>query len=354
MSRREDLLSCWRRTGYKRGHWDFNLCPDLTKEFEKRYPGNGGDYGTYFGFTMKNIGPGKFKFVDHDAYRRYHTKLSPEGWTNDYGVGYERGSEKAKHMHRMICPMSGIDSLDRIKEYPFIDFADADYSRQKAEADAIKKEDRVAVGYMAMTVWEASWYLRGMEDMMADMMTGDPIADYIFDKVTRNSMINARHYAEAGADVLYIGDDIGMQKTAMMSHELYRSYIKPRLIKIIDSAKKIKPDIIVVYHSCGYVLPFIDDLIEAGIDVLNPVQPECMSFEEVHERWGDRLSFLGTIGTQTTMPFGAPADVRREVEKNLSIAGDRGGLMCAPTHMLEPEVPWENIMAYMDACGNFK
>ena len=98
----------------------------------------------------------------------------------------------------------------------------------------------------------------------------------------------------------------------------------------------------------------IPHLIEAGIDVLDPVQPECMDFGEIHAAYGDVLSFHGTIGTQTTMPFGTPDDVRREVFKNLDIAGDKGGLFVAPTHMLEPEVPVENLVAYINACKEYK
>ena len=103
--------------------------------------------------------------------------------------------------------------------------------------------------------------------------------------------------------------------------------------------------ILVFYHSCGYVLPFIGHLLDAGVDVLNPVQPECMDFAEVHARYGDRISFHGTIGTQTTMPFGTPDEVRRVVFTNLDIAGAKGGLLPAPTHLLEPEVPVENVIA---------
>ena len=96
--------------------------------------------------------------------------------------------------------------------------------------------------------------------------------------------------------------------------------------------------------------PFIEDLIDAGIDVLNPVQPECMDFKEIHDAYGDRLSFWGTLGTQTTLPFGTPEEVRELVLRNLKIAGPKGGLLCTPTHLVEPEVPWENMEAYVEAC----
>ena len=144
-----------------------------------------------------------------------------------------------------------------------------------------------------------------------------------------------------------------MQRTPMMSRELYCQWLKPRLEKVIRAAKAVKGDILIFYHSCGYVEPFIDDLIEAGVDVLDPVQPECMDFAEIHARYGDRLSFHGTIGTQTTMPYGTPEEVRREVFRNLDIAGSRGGLLVCPTHMLEPEVPVENVAAYIEACRDY-
>lgn len=100
--------------------------------------------------------------------------------------------------------------------------------------------------------------------------------------------------------------------------------------------------------------PLIDDFIEAEIDVLNPVQPECMDFKDIHAEFGDRVSFWGTIGTQTTMPFGTPSEVKEAVHRNLKIAGPQGGLLCSPTHLVEPEVLWENILAYINACKTFK
>ena len=118
--------------------------------------------------------------------------------------------------------------------------------------------------------------------------------------------------------------------------------------------KEVRPDIIVIYHSCGYIESFINYLIDAGIDVLNPIQAECMEFREIYEKYGDRISFHGTIGTQTVMPFGTPEEVKENVWGNLDIAGEKGGLMVAPTHLLEPEVPWANILAYAEACREYK
>jgi uroporphyrinogen decarboxylase len=135
---------------------------------------------------------------------------------------------------------------------------------------------------------------------------------------------------------------------------MYRTWLKPRLTRVIAAAKAAKPDILISYHSCGYVLPFIDDLIDAGVDILNPVQPECMAFAELQAQYGERLSFNGTIGTQQLMPYGTPQQVRDEVRRNLELAGEKGGLFCCPTHMLEPEVPWANVEAYVEAVKHFR
>jgi uroporphyrinogen decarboxylase len=98
-------------------------------------------------------------------------------------------------------------------------------------------------------------------------------------------------------------------------------------------------------------MAIVDDLIEIGVTVLNPVQPECMDVVEVKRRWGDKLAFWGTIGTQSVMPFGTPEDVKREVKRMIELFAT--GLVIAPTHVLEPDVPWENIVAFFEAVEEF-
>ena len=139
-----------------------------------------------------------------------------------------------------------------------------------------------------------------------------------------------------------------------MSEVLYGTWLKPRLKRIIDEVKKVNPDILIFYHSCGLIEPLIPQLIEAGIDVLNPIQCECMDFEEIYKKYGSQVSFHGTIGTQTVMPHGTPEEVKQAVWENLDVAGEKGGLFVAPTHMVEPEVPLENILAYVEACRTYR
>jgi uroporphyrinogen decarboxylase len=117
--------------------------------------------------------------------------------------------------------------------------------------------------------------------------------------------------------------------------------------------KSIHPETRIHYHSDGNIFDIVGDLIDAGVDILNPLQPECLDVDEVHRRYGGRVTFDGAIGTQSTMPFGTPDDVRARVKEVIDKYGRNGGLMIAPTHVLEPEVPLENIDAFFDACREY-
>ena len=354
MNKRDNLLSLLRRKGYSEVPVVFMLCPSLEKEY-KRQTGAEVHYTEYFQMPWQNVRGLLLSNQDSESFRKYYPfELKPGSIIDHWGLAHEPGSEAAKHMTRMRHPLQGIEELETIMEYPFPDFQKASADHQKKEVEQIHAKGLAALGNMQCTIWETAWYMRSMEDLMVDMMTEDEKAGFLLDKVTESACMRAEAFVRAGVDILFLGDDIGMQNRTLISEKLYVTWLKPRLKKVINAAKSIKPDVIIFYHSCGFAAPFIPHLMEAGIDVLNPVQPECMDFKEIHELYGDRLSFHGTLGTQTTMPFGTPEDVRREVFKNLELAGDKGGLFVAPTHILEPEVPWENIIAYVKACKDFK
>ena len=355
MNQRENLISLYRRKGYEKVPFSFSLCPSLMEKFREVY-GTDKSPAELFGFASRNVGDGILRAEDKDVSRfeKYYTDLKPGSTIDIWGVGHEPGSSAAAHMTYMRNPLKNCETVSEMEEYPFPDFTKADYSHQKEQVDAIHAAGLAAEGGMQMTIWEAAWYMRGMEELMMDMLEEDEKADYILDYVTKQSCYRAMKYAEAGCDTIFLGDDVGMQHSIMMSERLYCDYLKPRLKQVIDAARKVNPDVLILYHSDGYVEPFIPHLIEIGVDVLNPIQPECMDFGKIHAQFGDRLSFNGTIGTQTTMPFGTPDDVRRAVFTNLEIAGDKGGLLPCPTHLLEPEVPWANIEAFIKACEDFK
>lgn len=129
----------------------------------------------------------------------------------------------------------------------------------------------------------------------------------------------------------------------MIHPDLWRKFLKPLMAEFISELKGINPDVMIAYHSDGKITPIIPDLIEIGLDVLNPVQPACMDPAAIKEEYGDRLSFWGTIDVQNTLPFGTPEEVRDEVLHRLETVGWNGGLIIGPTHNVQLDTSQENF-----------
>jgi len=363
MTPRENLLSLYRRNGFESAPVYFHLCPELEQTFERNYPDQG-SYADVFEFPMGVIADPGFPWVAEAPgfvpdrnwdYGLYYDPPIAEGARMDiWGVAHEPGGEGAHHMTRMRNPLERLDSIEQLQDYPWPDFAAANWSYLDAEIAAIQARGLAAQVWMECTIWETAWYMRRMDLIMTEMAMEDEKAVFILDKITDLACLRAEKYAAAGADIIALGDDIGMQNSIMMSVDMYRQWLKPRLMRVIAAARRAKPDVIIQYHSCGHVTELIPELIDAGIDVLNPIQPECMDAVEIFTRHGDAIAFNGSIGTQTTMPFATPQEVKDTVKRNLDAVGEAGGLFCCPTHMLEPEVPWANIEAYVEACREYK
>ena len=310
MTNRENFLSLLRRQGYERVPVEFVLCPHLQEVCRKELGAE--DYEEYFGMPWRRVDDLRLKDQDVEKFRKFYDKKPlAEGADIDiWGVGHEK-SPNSMHMTYMRHPMENMDTLEEIENYPFPDFASADGSHQPEQVKKIKERDLIALGDMQMTIWECAWYMRSMEELFCDMMMEDEKAEFLFDKVTELSMTRALSYAKAGVDVLFLGDDIGMQHTIMMSEELYTTWIQPRLKKIIDAVKAVNPDILIFYHSCGFIEPLIPHLIEAGIDVLNPIQSECMDFEEISQKVrGARFPSTERSARRRLCRKGTPQEVR--------------------------------------------
>jgi uroporphyrinogen-III decarboxylase len=151
-----------------------------------------------------------------------------------------------------------------------------------------------------------------------------------------------------GVDMIWTGDDIGTQNTMLMSPETWRRFLKPRMARFISTLKAINPALKVAYHSDGCIYEVVPELIEIGVDVLNPIQPRSMDPALLKERYGNSLCFWGTIDEQRTLPFGSPEDVREEVASRLRTVGKGGGLIIGPTHHVQLDTPVENILALVD------
>ena len=141
----------------------------------------------------------------------------------------------------------------------------------------------------------------------------------------------------------------------MMSRKMWQRYFKPHLKTIIDTCRMANPELAVFWHSDGNIEPIIPDLIEVGIDILNPVQPDVLDPTRLKELYGDRLTFFGTVGTPRLWSWGTPGEVRAEVRERITTVGKGGGLIIAPAYDLEPaeNIPWANVEAFFDAVSEF-
>jgi uroporphyrinogen decarboxylase len=283
-------------------------------------------------------------------YRVYHREfLGRDGFTID-GNGCGHQGHGFYHFTEYISPLRNAQTGAEIRAYPVVsnqDWLDDQLHAAAAAAHARGDTAGVFVGHM----YENAWQVRGYEPFLMDLLTQRDWAEWLLDRYCENNLRVAVAAARADYDMIATGDDVANQTALMFQPALWREVMKPRWAQVIAAAKAIKPGIHVWYHSDGNVEVILDDLVEIGIDILNPVQPECVDPLAIRRRYGRRLAFDGCVGTQTTFPFGTPADMARVVrELGERLDARRGGLMLSPTHVLEPEVTPENVAAFFAAC----
>jgi len=202
-------------------------------------------------------------------------------------------------------------------------------------------------------LFEAAWRLRGLENFMLDLIERPEWAHFLLDRLTDLARRNALALAQAGIDVLALDDDVGMPGTMMIGPDTWRTFFKPRLADIIAAARAINPDLRVLFHSDGFFEPIIGDLIDIGVDAINPLQPEHMDAVRIRQRFGPRLALWGTVGRQTTFSFASPAEIGREVRLRIETLGRAGLILCPAYDIDEPDIPPENIRAFLAAVEKY-
>jgi uroporphyrinogen-III decarboxylase len=207
------------------------------------------------------------------------------------------------------------------------------------------KREYWIVGVTVTTVFETAWALRGYEKTLMDLVADPDFAERLLDIPFRYHLTAAERLARMGVDMIWIGDDVGTQNRMLMSPATWRRFFKPRMATLISTLKRVNPEVQIAYHSDGVITPIIPDLIEIGLDVLNPVQPRSMDPEQLKKEFGERLCFWGSMDEQYTLPFGTPAEVEAEVLKRLKTLGRSGGLILGPTHHVQLDTPLENFWA---------
>jgi uroporphyrinogen decarboxylase len=323
---------------------DVGAISGFTQPVQRRFMQETGaeDAAEYFDYDLRCVSVSPQRTVDPLPYHR--TPL-PEGTTFDaWGIGTWAGGAEGTY-ERSFPPLHEALTLDEIIAYPspHLDTSGV------AERVATYHDRGYPVAGYAGSIYEWSWWLRGMAPFMMDLLAEPEIAQAILDKVTGFTTALALESARLGIDVLCCYDDAGMQTGMQIAPELWRNFIKPYWARVITTVHTVYPDAIFFLHSCGDISPIVPDIIEVGFTILHPIQPECMDVRAVKALYGDRLVPCATLGAQQCMAFGTPEDVAREVARLKREVGYDNRCLFCPSNMIQPETPWENILAFVEA-----
>jgi uroporphyrinogen decarboxylase len=291
----------------------------------------------------------QYKPLDFTKYWENQT-LSEGSFINHLGV--VEVPSGFYHFTGYISPLRNATSISELETYPITEVRHIDFAPVRKMVEDAHSQGRVArawIGHM----YEDAWQIRGYEQFLVDMLDHPSWAECLLERLFQKNYILAEGFAKAGVDLFTTGDDVANQRAMMFDVKTWRNMMLSRWKKVWRRIKEVNPNAKIWYHSDGNIFDIIPDLIEAGVDILNPVQPECLDLDDVHRKFGKKLTFDGCMGTQTTMPFGSSDDVRCRVEEIIAKYGQNGGLIISPTHILEPEVPLANIQAFYDACRSY-
>jgi uroporphyrinogen decarboxylase len=285
---------------------------------------------------------------------RFTPWLGPEataalasGEVDEWGVWWRQGT--FHHFARVESPLRTVRQPRELDEYPWPDVAQPYRFEGLTRRVEALHERGLAVAAFAGSIFERAWYLRGMQQLLLDMCEMPAMARALLQRTAACQRYAAEQFAAAGVDIVITGDDVATQRGLLMRIEMWREFLKPLQTATARAVKQTRPGCYVFYHCDGNVEPLIPDLIETGVEILNPLQPECLDPAAIKRRYGRRLSFWGTVSVQRTMAFGTPDEVRAEVHQRIRDVACGGGLILAPAHVLGPEVPWENIVAFFQA-----
>jgi uroporphyrinogen decarboxylase len=293
--------------------------------------------------------PADFKFVfrDEGAY---------EAYTDEWGIGWQKPKEGGFYYDMYIHPLANAEKLENFKTFEFPDPLD-DHRFQNLRRDAeaaVEQGKAVALTGPCSGILEMYAWTRGFEQFYIDLAIKHEFIAYMLDRLVEfKCAFWQRALAEIGdlVDVVLEYDDLGVQRSLMFSPETYRKIIKPRHEKLFSFIKQQAPAKL-FFHSCGAVRPLIGDLIDAGIDILNPIQISAagMDPKELKQEFGRDLVFWGGgVDTQGVLGAGTPEEVKEDVRRNIEALAPGGGFVFAAVHDIQANVPPENIMAMWEA-----
>lgn len=244
-------------------------------------------------------------------------------------------------------PLSQAQSVEDLKQHPWPTPDWWDFRPLPEIMRALDAHQECHIRFRIGSVFEIGWQLRGLEEFMLDLGTQPALPLYIMDRLTEIYEENLRRVLEIAGDrldMVYFYDDVGTQNSLMVSKKMWKEYVRPYHVRLIDLAHKHgKP---VMYHTDGAIYPLIPDFIEMGVDVLNPIQPDAkgMEMDKLKAEFGDRLVFHGGVDIMRTLPKGKPEQVIAEVQDRVRVLGPGGGYILCSSHHIQPDTPIGNVL----------
>ena len=281
------------------------------------------------------------------------TLSRPDGLLEDeWGFVYRRVPHPfGTYMEIVGRPLDGISTAREVARYRPPNPAAP--GRFDAARDQVERygQTHALLGIIECTIFEMAWNLVGLQPFLEDMALGREYVGPPLDAVADYSTGIGLALIDLGADALLTGDDLGMEIGPMISPRMWREWLKPRLQRVFDAYRARRPDIILAYHTCGSVLPFLDELIEVGVQVLNPIQVTAHGMDAawLKRTCGHRLAFCGGVDQRGVLPHGTPGEVEQEVRQRIAELGPGGGYVLAPTHDIQSDTPVENVLAVFEA-----
>ncbi|MHB9134675.1 MAG: uroporphyrinogen decarboxylase family protein [Armatimonadota bacterium] len=267
-------------------------------------------------------------------------EVEPGIWEDEFGVQWNRTVDKDIGVvsNTKITP-------ETLAEYVFPDVDDP--TRFTSYDEIIRNNPgQFIVANMGFTLFERAWTLAGMEEVLMGMVVEPEYVNTLLDRILEYNLHVIDRACAYPIDAMMFGDDWGQQTGVLMGPEMWREYIKPRVRQMYQRVKSYGKRVFI--HSCGKVDAVFPDLIECGLDVFNPFQPEVIDVYEAKRVFGNDLSFFGGISTQRLLPYGTPDQVREEVKRMLDVVGKNGGYIAAPAHATPGDAKVENIAAMIE------
>lgn len=260
-----------------------------------------------------------------------------------------------------IHPLAQATTVAEVEKYPWPDMNDpyrVALVRQEARRLAAHDQYAIMATPWLMFPFERAFSMQGMDQFLLNMAMQPDFAKALLGKITDLCLVHLDHFLDEcgdSIDILKIGDDLGTQERLLISPRMYRQMLKPLHAALIQTIRK-KTKAKIFFHSDGDIFDLIEDFIEIGVDILNPIQTSAGKMSDLaalNARYHGRIVFCGAIDTQKILPFGTPEEVRQEVRRVINLLGPEGGYMLASVHTIMNEVPAENILAMVDAVEEF-